>query len=226
MIAFENKPEIGKGIYTTPDVAKILGISYDKANRWIKTYWDGKLSKDFQEHYSWKVDGSRAISFHTLIELFVMGQFSDAGVKPNDVIIAHKELSNAYNSRFPFALREVIDGMRMDPGRKKIFWEKDGAVANLNGSKQLNLHFIKLFLIKLDFDHSNMANKFWPMGKDHSIVIDPERKFGHPILNGRNIYPEIIHGHFKAGDSIQFISCIFEISEKEVKDAIKYCEAA
>jgi uncharacterized protein (DUF433 family) len=155
-----------------------------------------------------------------------MGQFNEAGVKSKDVLIAHTELSKDLNTKFPFALRQVIEGISFDPENKKVFWENKGAVANLNGTKQLNLQFIKLFLKKLDFDQSEMASKLWPRGKDHSIVIDPDRKFGHPILNGRNIYPETIHGHFKGGDSIQFISYIFEITEKEVQDAIDYCEAA
>lgn len=226
MIAFENKPEIGKGIYVTRDVAKILNISYEKANRWITSFWDGKLGKNFQEKYSWEVENSRAISFHTLIELYVMGQFHEAGVKSKDVLTAHKELSKALDTKFPFALKKVIEGMSYDPEVKKIYWDYNGAVANLNGTKQLNIQFIKLFLKKLDFDQSDMATRFWPRGKEHSVVVDPQRKFGHPILEGRNIYPETLHGYYKAGDSIPFIAYIFEITEKEVNDAIEFCEAA
>lgn len=226
MIAFENKPEIGKGIYVTRDVAKILSISYEKANRWITHFWDGKLGRLFQEKYSWKVEDTRAISFHTLIELFIMGQFHDAGVTSKDVLLAHQEMSRAFNTKFPFALRNVIEGISFDPKTKKIFWDDHGTPVNLNGTKQLNIPFIKLLLKRLDFDQSDMAAKLWPRGKENSIVVDPHRKFGHPILDGRNIYPETLHGYFKAGDSIPFIAYIFEITEKEVQDAIDYCEVA
>lgn len=225
MIAFENKPEIGKGIYVTRDVAKILNISYERANRWITSLWDGKLGRQFQEKYSWEIEDSRAISFHTLIELFVMGQFHEAGVKSKDVLLAHQEMSKAFDTKFPFALKSVIEGISFDPKTKKIYWDDHGTPVNLNGTKQLNISFIKLLLKRLDFDQSDMAAKFWPRGKENSIVVDPQRKFGHPILDGRNIYPETLHGYFKAGDSIPFIAYIFEITEKEVQDAIDFCEA-
>jgi uncharacterized protein (DUF433 family) len=226
MIAFENKPQIGKGIYVTRDVANILNISYEKANRWITSLWDGKLGKQFQEKYSWKIDDSRAISFHTLIELFVMGQFYEAGVKSKEVLLAHQEMSKAFETRFPFALKTVMEGISFDPKTKKIYWDVDGIPVNLNGTKQLNIPFIKLLLKRLDFDQSDMASRFWPMGKENSVVVDPHRKFGHPILDGRNIYPETLYGQYKAGESIPFIAYIFEITEKEVQDAIAFCEAA
>lgn len=223
MIAFENKPEIGKGIYTLKDVATILKMPYPKVRRWVRTYWDGRLGKKFQQQYSWERDGSVAVSFHTVVELYVMIQFAEKGVKTQDVLIAHQELSEILNTPFPFAQKEVLDEAKTDG--KTVFWKFDGALISMNGTRQINLDIIQVFFKKLEFE-GDVVSKLWPMGKDHSIVIDPKRKFGHPILDGRNIYPETLHGYFRAGDSIPFIAYIFEITEKEVQDAIDFCEAA
>ena len=87
MIAFENKPEIGKGIYTLRDVATVLKMPYPKVFRWIRTYWDGRLGKKFKQEYSWVREGSRAVNFHTLVELYVMVQFAEKGLKTKDVLI-------------------------------------------------------------------------------------------------------------------------------------------
>lgn len=223
MIAFENKPEIGKGIYTLKDVATILKMPYPKVRRWVRTYWDGRLGKKFQQQYSWERDGSVAVSFHTVVELYVMIQFAEKGVKTQDVLVAHQELGEIFQTPFPFAQKEVLDKVQTDG--KTVYWEINGVLVSMNGSRQLNLDIIHVFFKKLEFD-GEVVSKLWPMGKEHSIVVDPLRKFGHPIIEGKNIYPEIIYGHYKAGDSIPFISYIFEITEKEVKDAIDYCEAA
>jgi uncharacterized protein (DUF433 family) len=223
MIAFENKPEIGKGIYTLKDVASILKIPYPKVRRWVKTYWDGRLGNKLQQHYSWKIDGSIAVSFHTVVELYVMIQFAEIGVKTQDVLIAHEELSELLNTPFPFAQKEVLDEVKTDG--KTVFWKFDGALVSMNGTRQINLDIIQVFFKKLEFEE-DVVSRLWPMGKDHAIVIDPKRKFGHPILDGRNIYPETLYGYYQAGDSIQFIAYIFEITEKEVLDAIDFCEAA
>lgn len=223
MIAFENQPEIGKGIYTLKDVASILKMPYPTVRRWVRTYWDGRLGKKFQKQYSWERDGSVAVSFHTVVELYVMIQFAEKGVKTQDVLIAHEELSQLLKTPFPFAQKEVLDEVKTDG--KTVFWKFDGALISMNGTRQINLDIIQVFFKKLEFE-GDVVSRLWPMGKESSIVIDPKRKFGHPILDGRNIYPETLHGYYRAGDSIPFIAYIFEITEKEVKDAIDFCEAA
>ncbi|ERM80174.1 hypothetical protein P872_22275 [Rhodonellum psychrophilum GCM71 = DSM 17998] len=221
MIAFENKPEIGKGIYTLKDVATILHLPYAKVHRWVCTYWDGKLGKEFQLQYSWERDGSRAVSFHTVVELYIMIQLAEKGVKTSDVLKAHQRLSEIYLTPFPFAQKEVLEEINTDG--TTIFWKNGENLVSLNGSNQFNLNIIKFFFKKLEFD-GEVVSKLWPMGKDHSIVIDPLRKFGHPIIEGKNIYPETIYGHFKAGDPLNYISYIYQITEKEAEDAINYCK--
>jgi uncharacterized protein (DUF433 family) len=224
MIAFENKPELGTGIFTTGEVAKILKISYPKAYRWISKYWDGELGKEFGNTYSWKLDDSIAVNFYTLVEFYVFVELARKGVKTKEVLKAHKKLSLIYSTPYPFAKREVLDELNTDG--EKVFWKSGDSLISLDGTDQFNLGFVASFFKKLEFDSENMVSKLWPLGKEVSIVVDPRRKFGHPIVDGRNIYPETLYGHFKAGDPVPYIAHIYEISEKEVNDAIFYCEEA
>lgn len=221
---FENKPQLGLGIYTPAEIARILRLPYYKVNRWIDKYWDGELGQEFEKRYSWKTDKSKAVSFHTLVEFYVMMQLADAGVKTRKVLEAHKELSQFYNTSFPFALREVLDGVNTDG--KRIFLSVDDYTITLDGTKQFNLGFIKVFFKKLEFDSNNLASRLWPLGKEKSVLIDPERKFGHPVLEMKNIFPETIYGHYKAGDPIEYISYVYKVTEKEVRDAIEFIDAA
>ncbi len=221
---FENKPKLGLGIYTASEIAEILRVPYRKVYTWMNKYWDGKLGKEFETKYSWKSNGQRAVSFHTVVEFYVMMQFSEAGVKPRKVLEAHKELSQIFNTAFPFALKKVIDGIKTD-GNTVYLKTKEGTIT-LDGTKQFNLDFIKLFFRKLEFSDNELASRFWPMGKEKSILIDPERKFGHPVINGKNIYPQIIFNHHKAGDPINYIAYVYDLSEEEVNHALEYCQAA
>lgn len=221
---FENKPQLGLGIYTPAEIAQILRLPYYKVNRWIDKYWDGELGQEFEKRYSWKTDKSKAVSFHTLVEFYVMMQLADAGVKTRKVLEAHKEFSQFYNTSFPFALREVLDGVNTDG--KRIFLSVDDYTITLDGTKQFNLGFIKVFFKKLEFDSNNLASRLWPLGKEKSVLIDPERKFGHPVLEMKNIFPETIYGHYKAGDPIEYISYVYKVTEKEVRDAIEFIDAA
>ena len=116
---FENILTIGNGIYTVSDLANILQLPYRKVNRWLSEYWDGKLGKEFKGKYSWRVDNTRAVGFHTLVEFYVMMQFAEAGVKTAQVLKAHSELSKSHNTNFPFAQKEVIENISTDG--KKIY---------------------------------------------------------------------------------------------------------
>ena len=221
---FETKPRLGMGIYTPREIADILRLPYAKVSRWISAYWDGDLGEEFGRKYSWKVNGSKAVSFHTFVELYVMMQFSEAGVKPKKILEAHKVLSKELNTAFPFAMKSVLTKICTDGG--KIYQDENGVIVSLDGTRQLNLEFIRGFFKKLEFGDGEMASRYWPLGRKKSVVIDPTRKFGHPILEPTNIYPETLYGLYKAGDPIPYIAAIYEVSEHQVKHAIEYCQAA
>jgi len=221
---FENKPKLGLGIYTASEIAQILRVPYAKVYTWMNKYWDGKLGNKYGSRYSWQTEGTRAVSFHTFIEFYIMMRFAEAGVKPKQVLKAHNELVKMYKTAFPFALKEVLEGINSDG--KLIYLKTKEGIIELNGTKQFNLNIIQLFFVNLDFDKNNLASRFWPMGKEKSILVDPERRFGHPVVDGKNIFPEVIFNHHKAGDPIKYIAYVYDLSEDEVQHALEYCKAA
>lgn len=217
---FENKLELGNGIYTTKDISRILQVPYQKIHLWINKYWDGELGKAYEGNYSWVVDDTRAVGFHTLVEFYVMMQFAESGVSTRQVLNAHKELSKAFNTPFPFAQKAVLENIRSDG--KKIYLSKNGDLITLDGSQQFNLNFIKWFFKKLEFDDEMLASKYWPLGKQHKIVCDPHHKFGQAVIEGTNIQAEAIYRMYLAKEPVSFIAMIYEISEQKVNDALKF----
>lgn len=223
-MSLEAKLKIGAGIYTAPDIAKILNLPLSKVNRWITDYWDARLGKVAGGTYSWSVDDSRAIDFHTLIELYVLTLFEGAGVNTKKVLVAHTELSKIFDTPYPFANRAILSSMKTD-GRF-IFFKTAFGIISLDGKKQFQFDFVEMLFKKLSFDDEILAKRFFPMGKNKQIIIDPERQFGQPVVGNTNIYPETIYNLYKAGEPVTFISHIYELDEKQVQDAIDYCMAA
>jgi uncharacterized protein (DUF433 family) len=221
---FENHLKIGSGFYTISDVAKILRLPYQRVSMWVNRYWDGELGKEYENKYSWVVDGSKAVSFHTLIEFYVLYLFAESGVQTRKVLNAHKELSTMFNSSFPFAQKRILENIQTDG--KRIFFYLNNNILSLDGTKQFNLSFIEMFFKNLEFDKDLLATKFWPLGKNRSVIIDPKRQFGHPVVGKTNIYPETLFNLYKSGEPINFIAFTYELDEKDVKDAIMFCEAA
>lgn len=220
----ENNLKIGNGIYMIPDISRILRLPYHKVNSWVNKYWDGELGIEYQNEYSWVVDNSKAVSFHTLIEFYVLFMLAESGVKTRQVLNAHKELSAYSNTFFPFAQKNILENIKTDG--KRIFFNLNGNILSLDGTKQFNLNFIEMFFKNLDFDEELLASRFWPLGKDKNIIIDPKRQFGHPVVGFTNIYPETLYSLYKSGEPIEFIAFTYEIDIQKVKDAIDFCIAA
>lgn len=225
MEVLENKPRLGGGIYTVSDIARILRIPTPKVGRWIRTYWDEQLGKEYDSRYSWNIAQSKGVSFHTLVELYVFHQLHLAGIKPRVALTAHQILSEKFDTLFPFANAAVLRSLNTDGGSLYFEQEKQGLVT-LDKSQQINFELIKLFFRLIDFDGGALASRFWPLGKENSIVCDPERQFGHAIIDQTNIYPDAISCLHKAGEPIKFIAALYELNDKQVEDAIQYCMAA
>ena len=220
----QNKPLLGTGIYTMPDIALILGIPYHKINRWINNFWNDKLGQQYKTSYSWNVDFTKAVNFNTLIEIFVFYQISISGVSSKKILEAHQILSDQFNTPYPFAHKKILEGIRTDG--KKIHFERDGSILTLDITKQFNLGFIKDFFKNLDFGGNSLVCRFWPLGKDHTILCDPHHQFGQPIIKGTNIVAEALNEMVLAGEPAWFIADIYKIKEESVLDAVAFCKKA
>jgi uncharacterized protein (DUF433 family) len=97
-----------------------------------------------------------------------------------------------------------------------------GSSITLDGSRQFNLDFVKLFFKKIEFDKELLAARLWPMGKSKTIVCDPRHKFGQPVIDGTNIQTEAVYKMYLAKEPVSFIAELYELSEQKVKDAISY----
>jgi uncharacterized protein (DUF433 family) len=77
---------------------------------------------------------------------------------------------------------------------------------------------------RLDFDKNNLAQRLYPLGKNTSIIVDPRHQFGQPTISGTNLFPETIYNLYKNKESKKFIALSYDISVKQVNDAIEYCK--
>lgn len=212
-------PAIGEGIFTTRDVSHILGLPKAKVRRWIKDYWDGRFGQ-----YSWTIDRSKAVNFSTLIEFYVTLQLNEQGIENKQIFKAHQQLSEIYNTPYPYANEDILDALRCDG--KKLYLETSEGIISMDGSKQLNLNIIQAFIENLEFGKNKLPSKLYPKGKKSAVVVDPERQFGHPVINDTNVYPETVYQLYLAKEPIPFIAFTYQLTEKEVNDAIAYCKAA
>jgi uncharacterized protein (DUF433 family) len=213
---------LGIGLYTIPDVAKILHLDKALVRRWLHEYWGNKFIDDKRYRSSWGAGRGKTIHFYTLIEFFVFYQLRKQGVSAQGIAKSHQIISQELNINFPFANSTIItDG-------KKIFYSKDGElIINADRSKQINFKgIIEHFCHKIDFDKDQLALRYWPLGKDKNLIVDPHHQLGQPTIKNTNILAETIYGMYTSGEKIGFISSVYDISENDVKASIEFFKKA
>jgi Protein of unknown function (DUF433). len=218
-----HKNELGFGIYTVPDISRLLNFKQAKVRRYLEEYWDERMGRElFQDTYSWSADGRvRAVNFYVLIELFTFFRLQEHGVKTNTILKARNHISKEMNVPYPFASAGVLtDG-------KKIWYEFQDSIINADGTRQTNfIQIIRDFVEKVDFGENKLAEHFFPDGRGSSVIVDPHHQFGQPIINGTNVNAEILFSMYQSGEPLQSIGILYDLTEKEVNDAIRFFKPA
>ena len=210
------QPELGKGIYSIPDAADILDMPVAKVRRWINKYWELEFVQNGRNEgeYTWGEKREKAFHFLTLIEIIAVDSFREIGVSFPKIKLAREKLSELLKTKYPFAHAELMsDG-------KRIFYKLDSSLLELDKKQQFSFtRLILPYCKKIDFqEKTQLAERFWPLGKDHRIVVDPHHSFGRPVITGTNITADAIINMLKAGESSEFIASVYDLQKKEVED--------
>lgn len=213
-------PTIGEGVYSVPDAAEILDFPIDKVRRWIKKYWEDKFTGE-DGSYTWGEGRDRSFNFYTLVELIAIYALREKNVSFHKIIEARRFLQKELDVEYPFASKKV-----MSDGEKFYFAINKTVLMDVNLTRQTSIKdLVEPYCKKLDFDAiDTLANQFWPLGKDRSIVVDPKHRFGEPVIAGTNISADVIASIAASGDSIEMIADIYRLKPSQVKDAVAYVE--
>jgi uncharacterized protein (DUF433 family) len=212
-------PELGQGIYSIPDAAIILNMPKEKVRRWVKKYWEYDFLSNDQSSYTWGESRDKAFDFLTLIEIIAVDSFRETGVSFANIKLAHQKLSEMLETTYPFAHAKLMtDG-------KTIFHEYlKGSLLEMSEKQQFAFtNLVAPYCKKIDYtENTRIAERFWPLGKDHSIVVDPHHSFGQPVISGTNITAESIYGMIKGGDSAEMVAYMYEIELSAVEDVVTF----
>lgn len=216
MVAFENKLQLGNGIYSLPDLAFILRLPQAKVRRWMNDFYNQRLGEKYKNKYSWGEGRNKATNFYTLIEFYVFYQLRENKVGAKTIFNAHGQMAEQLKTPYPFASAPVLTD-----GKSILYSLQDGTTINADKTRQIAFRqIIESFCKKIEFSDSQLAERFWPLGKEHHIVVDPHHQFGQPVIDKTNLLAETIFDLHNAGESKEFLSRLYKITVKEVNDAV------
>ncbi len=213
---------IGTGIYTAADASRIFKIPYSKSKRWFRVYAKHKFENP-DAVYHFRLGRLDVVNFHALIEMYVFLTLREKGISAHRIIEAHQTMSEYLKTPYPFAKEDLFISHRT-----LLFGDDQKYL--ITADKRLQtviINVLRPFINKVEFDdNSRLANKFYPLGKSKSIVVNPVNQFGQPVIEGTNILAQTVVSMHRGGESQKSIAKLFDINLKQVNHAIEFASAA
>jgi uncharacterized protein (DUF433 family)/DNA-binding transcriptional MerR regulator len=218
---------VGRGIYSIPEVARLSGVQSRSISRWVRGYRssshgvciEGKpvFRSDFEE------DGCRNLSFLDLIEIRFVDAFRGYGVSWKTIRAAMEKACVLLSETHPFSSKKFLTD-----GRSILYQVeqecRDTRLMNLvNDQYELRKLLDRYLHEGLEFTPDDIASRWWPLGMEHDIVIDPVRSFGKPIVASASIPTGVIFDSFKAESrSAPTVAHWLGITAEQVEEAVDF----
>lgn len=216
---------VGLGVYNLAEASRLTNVPRHYIRRWTVGY-TYKLHDKPQfmppiigrEH----VGGDVLLTFADLIEIRFLNHFRKHGVSSQALRIASYRAQEFLGRPRPFSTQMFkTDGITILAEITK--GTEDKVLLDLVKSQYAFNKVISPYLFKgLEFNVLKEPKRWWPMGEERSVVIDPQRSFGAPIVVRSGVPTKILARAMKSESSIKLVARWFEVEEQEVTDAAEY----
>lgn len=78
------------------------------------------------------------------------------------------------------------------------------------------------FVKQLEFTKDNQLTRWWPLGKERTVVLDPVRNFGLPTAATSGVLAQVLTRSLKANKSIEEVARWYEVQPDEVRDVVEF----
>lgn len=217
-------PYLGLGIYSIPDAARLLKINSAKIRRWVRGYRyayqdQAKVSPPVWQGQLPTIGSSFSLGFLDLMEVRFVNAFIERGVSLQSVRKAVERARNLFDTDHPLCTDNFFtDGQTifMQVGEEADEYELLDLVKNQYAFQKL----LKPYMKDLQYQDSDVI-RWWPMGKRRTVVIDPTRNFGGPIVDDRGVPTNII-AKSASREGISSTMRWYRLSRHEVTDAVNF----
>lgn len=212
---------IGKGIYSYGECARLLGITNQKVRGWYRG-WPRGSDKLIQSEYEGLFD-SPTVSFLDFVDAAVaLTLNAKHGVSIPMIRKLRKKLSTELGTSHPFARKDFF----IFPVSRPIIFIGD---AQTTGDYELievlmqQRAFPKLmlpFLSKVEYDDATKLAQVFPLLG--SVILDPRRKYGKPIVRGTGMPTALLHECYVATQSEDEVADWYNVTTEDVLEAVRF----
>jgi len=225
---------LGVGIYSRVEAGRLLSLHAGRVGSWVRGYrytWGPKEKRRHGEQPAVIrtdipiIDGSLAISFLELVELFVVKQFRDKSIPLQTVRVAWNHAARAFRTLHPFANRRAFT----DRGRIFMALRDDDLAPDVLEVSSRRTPFqilagpiFRHSISEIEFDEeTELARRWWPQGRQVPVVLDPTIAFGAPVIAGTRV-PTAILARFAETRSVSAVADAFELPTERIEAAVAF----
>ena len=221
-----NQNLFGVGIYSVAEASRLTRVPPDSIRNWLWGYHYSKRGKIRSAAPLWTpqlplLDDSKALGFRDLIEVQFIHTFRQHGVSLQTIRRALGFAMQELEGDYPFSslqfksdgksiLAEVVD----DPEERRRIFDV------ITGQFLLEIFFDRLYE-GLEYSKVEGLVRWWPLGKDREVVLDPKRNFGQPITSREGVPTAILEKAYRTEGSIHAVAEWYEVAPHAVEDALE-----
>ncbi len=218
---------IGRGLYSLTEASRLSRVPIRRIKRWTQGYWYQHRGKR-----TWSspviaaalepIGGAPVLEFADLIEVQFLSAFRDRGASWRNIRIAAERAKELLGTDHPFSskrfhtdgrtvLAQIVDNSG-DPHLLDLVrnqWEFERVVMEFCQGG-------------LQFDDGDQPVRWWPLGEDRYVLVDPARSFGAPIVSPGHVRTRLLYGAYKAEESFDAVADWYRVEPEAVADAVTF----
>lgn len=223
--------QFGIGAYTPAEAGRLIGVSPTTLKRWLFGYsyehhgpltfqrplWEAQYGVD---------DDEPLLGFRDLIEARIVKGLRSLGIGLPTIRQCLTRAAEIVQDTHPFSTKKFkTDGRRIFLQITGNLEEEaqDPALIDLKSRQRVFQRIVAPSFVDLAFD-ADVASRWWLLPNKKTIVLDPQRSFGQPIVAENGVPTARIVQAVKAEGSVDAVSRLFELRPAAVRDALRFEE--
>lgn len=220
-----SQPKYGIGAYTPVEAARLLQMRPVTLRRWLYGYeyeHDAECKNQpplWQPQYDSGDDGP-LLGFRDLIEARIAHALRKSHIGLPTIRVCIDRAKEMLGEDHPFSTSAFkSDG-------KRIFLEITKGVAeprliDLKDRQHVFRDFVMPSLLGLEFGEAH-AERWWLVPSKRTLVVDPARSFGQPIVHKNGLLTSRVLQEIKAEGSAERVAKLFDIPLSAIRDAVRF----
>lgn len=223
----QERIQLGIGYYTAGEAARLLKMPVLNINRWLRGYNYKYRGATHHSEPLWtselpSYDNKIELSFRDLIELRFVESFLRAGLGLKTIRHCLDSARESVNDMRPFSTQKFrTDGRTIFLDTIRESGESE--MLDLKRRQYVIKQVIERSFKDLDIEENAVA-RWRPFKGKESIVIDPKRAFGQPIVAEFGVPTQVLAEAVGVEGSVARVAKIFEVSLAVVRDAVNFEE--